>query len=192
MFRPFSRPTLAKLFLGRSFPRRSTRNKDAAGHGKGRKKKTGHGRARPVEWEEFSPWRHGGSMFPDRKTRSDHRYQLSRRYPSVIRTLSGTLSTSAHPVLHERTLSPSSESLRNPWTSPERKQETEKKIQGKKERKRENDSTLNTKVRCCRLLLQTKWFPPRKRVVFTNYFTKEYLSLTSNLQFYRIDLSAQK
>lgn len=27
-------------------------------------------------------------MFPDRKTRSDHRYQLSRRYPSVIRTLS--------------------------------------------------------------------------------------------------------
>ena len=33
-------------------------------------------------------------MLLDRKTRSDHRYQLSYRYPSVIRTLSRTLSTS--------------------------------------------------------------------------------------------------
>lgn len=33
-----------------------------------------------------------------------------------------------------------------------------------RERERENGSTLNTKARCCHLLLQTKWFSPRKRV----------------------------
>jgi len=67
-----------------------------------------------IEWKNFHC--DNRSMFPDRKIRSDHRYQLSHRYPSVIRTLSGTLSTSAHPVLHGRTLSPSSESLPIPWT----------------------------------------------------------------------------
>lgn len=153
-----SRPTV-ELFHG-PFSRR--RDKDV------------RARERPTEtrekvgpWEGTAGWVSGvfyrdGACSPIVKLGPDHRYQLSRRYPSVIRTLSGTLSIPAHLVLHRRTLSrhhPNHYRALEPYP-----------------RERENGSTLNTKTRCCRLLLQTKWFSPRKRVVFTDYTDEGILS----------------
>lgn len=129
-------------------------------------------------------------MFPDRKTRSDHRYQLSRRYPSVIRTLSGMLSTSAHPRTRRKNPLAIIRITTEPL-NPTRQKE--------KAREREGDNGRGGKG---------KWFHPKhegpfvvafycKRsdsllvngVVFTDYSAKEYLSLISNSQSCRIDLS---
>lgn len=75
---------------------------------------------------------------------------LSERYPGrypPLPTLYSTKEPSRHHPNHYGTLEPYP-------------RESKRKRKGYRRRerdgKRENDSTLNTKVRCCRLLLQTK------------------------------------